>query len=112
MKYGIPTTVGVDEDDGKSALLRWKSFPLPSGSTVKSATITLTVTDSTSGTYNLYALKRDWWEDYATWNSYGPGYNWELPGAQGTSDRGTTVVGTITAPSTGLYTITLNAAGI
>jgi len=79
---------------------------------VKSVTITLNVTDPTSGTYNLYALKRDWWKDYATWNNYGPGYKWEIPGAKGTLDRGTTVLGTITAPSIGKRTITLNAAGI
>src|SRR5205823_2029030 len=36
----------------------------------------------------------------------------EIPGAKGTSDRGTTVVGTITAPTTGPRTISLNAAGI
>ena len=112
MNYGNSTTVWVDGDDGKSALLRWKSFTLPAGSTVTSATITLTVTDSTSGTYNLYALKRDWWQDYASWTSYGPGYSWEVPDAQGTSDREATVVGTVTAPSTGQVTITLNAAGI
>src|SRR5205085_12567106 len=80
------------------------------------------VTAPTSGTYNLYALKRDWWEDQSTWNSYGPGVNWEIPGgpglnweipgAKGTLDRGTTVVGTVTAPATGQRTITLNAAGI
>ena len=112
MNYGSSTTVWVDGDDGKSALLRWKSFTLPAGSTVTSATITLTVTDSTSGTYNLYALKRDWWQDYASWTSYGPGYSWEVPDAQGTSDREATVVGTVTAPATGPVTITLNAAGI
>jgi len=110
--YGSSATLWVEGDTGRPALLRWKNFTVPAGSTVKSATITLNVTDPTSGTYNLYALKRDWWEGYATWNSYGPGYSWEVPGATGTSDRGTTVVGTVTAPATGQVTITLNAAGI
>src|SRR5207249_9785015 len=72
------------------------------------------VTNPTDGTYELDAPKRDWWEDYSSWNSYGPEDedSWEIPGAKGTSDRETTVVGTITAPSTGQVTITLNAAGI
>ena len=110
--FGEEPTLWVEGDNGSLALLRWKSFTIPAGSTVKSATITLNVTDPTTGTYNLYALKRDWWEDYSNWNSYGPGHSWEIPGAKGTSDRGTAVLGTITAPSTGAYTITLNAAGI
>src|SRR3989442_3649630 len=111
--YGpTTTTLWVDGDGGTLALLRWKNLTIPAGSTVLSATITLNVTNPTTGTYNLYALKRDWWQDNATWNSYGPGSNWEIPGAKGTSDRGTTVVGTITAPTTGPRTISLNAAGI
>src|SRR5437764_4896805 len=110
--FGAATTLWVDGAGGSPALLRWKGITIPAGSTVQSATLTLNVTTPTSGTYNLYALKRDWWEDQSNWNSYGPGSNWEIPGAKGTLDRGTTVVGTVTAPATGQRTITLNAAGI
>ena len=112
--FGAATTLWVEGDGGSPALLRWKDITIPAGSTVQSATLTLNVTNPTDGTYELYAPKRDWWEDYSSWNSYGPEDedSWEIPGAKGTSDRETTVVGTITASSTGQVTITLNAAGI
>jgi len=114
--YGAATTLRADGDDGTGkdqyALLRWKDLTIPAGSTVKSVTITVNVTNPTDGTYELYAVERDWWEDFASWNSYGSGSNWAVPGAKGTADRGTAVVGTVTAPSTGQATITLNAAGI
>jgi len=114
--HGNATTLRADGDDGSGkdtyALLRWTSLTIPAGSTVKSATLTLTVTNPTDGTYELYALKRNWSQSQSNWNSYKTGNNWETSGAKGTSDRGTTVVGTVTALSTGQCTITLNAAGI
>ncbi len=114
--HGAATTLRADGDDGSGkdtyALLRWTSLTIPAGSTVKSATLTLTVTNPTDGTYELYALKRDWSQSQSNWNSYKTGDNWETSGAKGASDRGATVVGTVTAPSTGQCTITLNAAGI
>jgi len=114
--YGTATTLRVDGDDGTGkdvyALLRWGSLTIPTGSTVKSVTLTLNVTNPTSGTYELYALKRNWVETGATWNQYASGSNWLIAGAKGTSDRGTTVLGTITAPAIGKRTIILNAAGI
>ena len=114
--YGTATTLRVDGDEGTGkdvyALLRWGSLTIPTGSTVKSVTLTLNVTNPTSGTYELYALKRNWVETGATWNQYASGSNWLIAGAKGTSDRGTTVLGTMTAPAIGKRTITLNAAGI
>jgi len=114
--YGTATTLRVDGDDGTGkdvyALLRWGSLTIPTGSTVKSVTLTLNVTNPTSGTYELYALKRNWVETGATWNQYASGSNWLIAGAKGTADRGTTVLGTVTASSTGKRTIILNAAGI
>src|SRR5207247_10963686 len=92
--------------------LREISVTKPTGREVKSVSITRNVTNPVSGTYELYALKRNWLETGATWNQYASGSNWLIAGAKGTSDRGTTVLGTITAPATGKRTITLNAAGI
>src|SRR5439155_2595322 len=64
--YGTATTLRADGDDGTGkdvyALLRWTSLTIPTGSTVKSVTITLNVTNPTSVTYELYALKRNWVE--------------------------------------------------
>jgi len=110
--FGTATTLWANGAKGKAVLLRWKDLPIPAGSLVKAATLTLNVTTPSNGTYNLHALKHDWTQSQATWNVYSTGHNWEVPGAQGTADRGTTVLGTVAAPSTGQYTITLNASGV
>src|SRR5206468_5147585 len=114
--YGTSGTLWADGDEGggkdRAVLLKWENLNIPAGSTVKAATITLNVTNPSKGTYELYALRRNWVEAEATWNQYAAGQNWQVPGAKGTSDRGSTVLGTVAASSIGQYTITLNAAGI
>jgi len=110
--YGTSTTLWANGADGNVALLKWENLNIPAGSMVKAATLTLNVTLPSNGTYNLHALKHDWTQSQATWNVYSTRHNWEVPGAQGTADRGTTVLGTVAAPSTGQYTITLNASGV
>ena len=57
-------------------------------------------------------MKRNWSESSATWNQYASGSNWATAGANGSTDRGTTVLGTVTASANGAYTINLNTAGI
>ncbi|WP_373231586.1 DNRLRE domain-containing protein [Cohnella sp.] len=116
--YGSITTLLVDGDDpggsgkDKSAILEWDISSIPAGSTIKSASITLHVTDASSGSYELYRMKRNWSQSSSTWNQYSSGYNWEVAGANGTNDRGSTVLGTVTASSTGNYTFNLNSYGI
>src|SRR2546425_1380610 len=110
--YGTSTTLWANGADGNTALLKWENFNIPVGSTVRAATITLNVTNPSKGTYELYALRRNWVEAEATWNQYAAGQSWQVPGAKGTSDRSSTVLGTVAASSIGQYTITLNAAGI
>ena len=101
---------GSGED--KSALIKWDISAIPFGEPVASATITLKIVDPSASTYELYELKRDWVEIQATWNAYRTGSSWETSGAQGALDRGTTVLGTLTADSTGAYQIDLNADGL
>ena len=48
----------------------------------------------------------------ATWNRLSATSTWAKAGAQGANDRGSTVLGTVTAPTIAKVTITLNAAGI
>jgi hypothetical protein len=99
------------EDD--SVLLRWYLGSIPNGSTVTSAKIVLNVTNDTNSTgYDLYELKRAWTEGGASWNQYASGSNWQTPGAEGTDDRGTTVLGTVAPTDTGTYALTLNSAGL
>ena len=48
-----------------AALLRWDISSIPAGVTVKSATITLNITTTSSQTYQLYELKQNWTESGA-----------------------------------------------
>lgn len=116
--YGSAATLLVDGDEpvgstqDTSATLKWDVSSIPAGKTVTSASITLNVVDASTHTYELYEMKRNWSESSATWNQYTTGYNWASAGANGSTDRGTTVLGTISASATGSYTINLNASGI
>ncbi|OAH59240.1 metallophosphoesterase [Domibacillus aminovorans] len=116
--YGNVTTLLVDGDEPSasskdvSSILKWDVSAIPAGITVTSANITLNVVDPSTQTYELYEMKRNWSESSATWNQYASGSNWATAGANGSTDRGTTVLGTITASANGAYTINLNTAGI
>ncbi|KYF51494.1 hypothetical protein BE08_22510 [Sorangium cellulosum] len=112
--FGAATTCEADGDDGsgvdKSCLLKWTVSGIPAGSTVRSASITLEVTDGSSNTYNLYEVKRSWSESAVTWNNATGSTTWATAGAKGSTDRGG-LVGSVTG-GTGSRTITLNAAGV
>ncbi|MFW6125376.1 MAG: DNRLRE domain-containing protein, partial [Pirellulales bacterium] len=55
---------------------------------------------------------RPWEEGEATWNLTAAGEPWASAGAQGGADRGSTVLGTVTATSGGAHTVTLGSAGL
>jgi hypothetical protein len=74
-------------------------------------TLTLVATNASPRTYALYEVKRSWSEASATWLLAATGAPWAVPGARGATDRGTTVLGTITPSTTGARTITLDTAG-
>jgi hypothetical protein len=95
-----------------STLLRWDLSDIPSGALVEGATITINVTDVSNDPYEFYEMKADWQETGATWNSYATGSAWEIPGSFGPSDRGTAVLGAVSAGSLGSHTITLNQQGL
>ncbi|MEI5908616.1 DNRLRE domain-containing protein [Bacillus spongiae] len=116
--FGSEITLLVDGDDpsnsneDKYAILKWDTSTIPSKSDVVSASITIDVTDASSSSFELYELKRDWSEAQVTWEESKNGSNWEVAGADGSSDRGASILGTITANSTGSHTIELNTTGI
>jgi hypothetical protein len=62
--------------------------------------------------YEIYALKRAWSESDATWTKATANTNWQSAGAKSGKDRESTVLGTLSSPSTGSKVVTLNAAGI
>ncbi len=95
--YGSSTEMLIDgSPDDYGTLLKWDVSSIPSGESIQSASITLTAFNNTSDVYEVYEMKRDWVESQATWNEYASGNNWQTSGAQGTNDRGTIVLGTIT----------------
>ena len=110
--YGSAISVSADGSPDQSALLRWDLTGIPRGALVTSASITLNVAAATGDTYEIYQLKRNWSETEATWSRASAAQTWEVAGAQGQSDRGSTVLGTMTSTSAGLKTINLNMFGL
>ncbi|MDA1315174.1 MAG: DNRLRE domain-containing protein [Acidobacteria bacterium] len=116
--FGLSGTLLLDGDDPSgstndlASLILWDLSSIPPGATVDSAEIDIEVFNISSGAYNIYELKRDWFETGATWNVYSPGNAWGTPGASGAGDRGSLVLGTVTAGSLGSYKVILNADGI
>jgi hypothetical protein len=116
--YGSATSLNADGDEpggsgsDTAILLRWDVSSIPPGSTIQSASVTLRVTNASGHDYPLLALGRAWSESGATWREAASGESWQTAGAQGAGDRDATVLGTLSARSTGTNTVTLNAAGL
>lgn len=103
------TTVG----DDRYILLKWDLTALPARCLVLSATIDVTVTNDNRGSsFELYELKRDWTEKDATWKSFAAKSAWQTPGAQGAQDRGSAVLGVLSPPRAGAYTLRLTPEGV
>ena len=114
--YSENPTLYVDGAAGSEmdTLLRWDLTALSPSETIESASITLNVEGlaGTPGPVNLYALDQPWNPDTVTFEQASSGLPWEVPGAHGATDAGTTILGTFDPTSTGEASITLNAAGI
>ena len=116
--FGTSTTLSASGDSptgsGRdvSALLRWDLSSIPAGSTIQSASLTLRITDASSNSYTLFALKRAWSESTATWQQAATGSTWQMAGAKGANDRDAAVLGSIAAAAAGTFTVALNAAGL
>jgi hypothetical protein len=109
--YGSDTKLEIDGSPDESSILYWDLASIPPGSAIQSVDITVNVTNGSSHSYELYELLRPWVEGEVTWNEYALGQNWEVAGADGSGDRGSTVLGTMTGPR-GLTTISLNSDGV
>ncbi len=116
--FGRSATLLADGDDPSgsgndlASLIRWDLSSIPLGSTVHTAEVKIEVFNVSGGVYDIYEMKRDWFETEATWNVYSPGNAWEAPGASGPGDRGSSILGALTAGSLGSYKVILNADGI
>ncbi len=107
---GLMTTLEADADqlsppqtfnDEIFAVLAWNVSSIPSTATVQSVTISFNVTNTSSGTYNLFQTLTSWSENTANWFTFSPL----------STNIGTGILGSFT-PTAGTNVITLNAAGI
>jgi hypothetical protein len=85
---------------------------VPTGATIDSASLTFDIFNSSGSSYEIYALKRAWNESQVTWNQADNANNWQSAGANGSNDRDTQILGTVTATNTGSLTIAFNTAGM
>ena len=110
--YGTGVENELDGSPDEATLLYWDVTAIPAGSTIESVDITFNTTNTSGATYEVYDIKRPWIENEATWSEFATGQSWSIAGADGSLDRGSTVLGAITAPSTGSTTISLNTEGV
>jgi hypothetical protein len=110
--YGTADELELDGDPDESAILFWDLTNIPVGSIIQSVDITVNITNTSGATYEIYDLKQSWIESEATWNDYATGQSWEVAGADGSGDRGSTEFGTIDGDTLGASTVSLNAAGV
>ncbi len=94
---------GVAQDPANSlygeiaGILKWDISSIPNTAAVTSASITINLTNNSSGDYNFLEQTGAWTEGTVTWNDF---------------NFGGTVLGTIPAFASGNTTINLNASGV
>lgn len=94
-------------------LLRWDLSAVPPGSRIRSASISLYVTEPSHGfAFYLYEAGRVWTETEATWRLASAGAPWRLPGSIGSPERWGLPSGSLTPLVRGEYTAELNETGI
>jgi len=95
-----------------SSVLRFDLGSIPPGSTISSATLTINVTNTSTGSgFAFYQALRAWKESEATWLSAQSGVPWSTAGARG-ADRGPVVAPVPANAPAGKLALTLNAAGL
>ena len=115
---GTATTLLLDGDDPPgsgsdlSTVLRFDTSSIPAGATVVDASVRFRATDPSASVYRAYPLLRSWTETVTTWTTAATGVPWATAGATGATDRGSTAVGVLSAPSLGRVTLALDANGI
>ncbi|SEU37185.1 DUF3616 domain-containing protein [Stigmatella erecta] len=93
-------------------LLQWDVSSIPAQAIVRSASISVTVSDKADQSYGFYELTRAWNEGQVTWEKADSSHAWASKGADGSGDRNTLSLGAVKASSTGTFTVALNASGL
>ena len=109
---GTAKRLEVDGNPDMAALLRWNISQIPVGAEIQSASISVNILDTSSDLFHLYELRQPWNEGTASYNEFDTARPWQTAGVQGTNDRGSTVLGTLTGATAGRATIELNTAGV
>lgn len=106
--YGNAATFDFGEDNTATnfiarSLIQFDLSSIPAGSTINTATLTLTLSSagsfrsSNNRTARIYRMLRPWVELESTWNIAATGVNWGTAGASNTtSDRESTDIGSTT----------------
>ncbi|MFT4605122.1 MAG: PKD repeat protein [Rhodothermales bacterium] len=110
--FGAVDNMEIDGSPELGVLLRWDTSEVPTGVTVLSASISLSVFDSSPDTYEMYGLLRSWSETEANWLNATATTPWAKTGADGLADHDNPVVGLIHSQYTGRRTFQLNENGI
>jgi PKD repeat protein/murein DD-endopeptidase MepM/ murein hydrolase activator NlpD len=115
--YGGAATLQVDgsEPSGSSTdmniVVSWDVSDIPPAVTVEAASMTLNVTNISSGSYSCFELLSPWDEASVTWGDAAAGTPWSGPGASGV-DRGTDAVCLVSASATGPLIVDFTTDGL
>ena len=110
VNFGGSTKLELDGNPDQVTLLKWDVSGIPPGAVVDSASVTVNVINTSLAEFEFYEALVAWNEQNATFEQAGIGQPWQLPGAAGAADRGSEILGSITAPAPGFVTVDLNAA--
>ncbi|HYE97415.1 MAG TPA: DNRLRE domain-containing protein, partial [Planctomycetota bacterium] len=115
--FGRDAEVDVDghEPGGKAnwALLRWDLTGIPATALVRSAVLTLTVSDAAPDMgYDVFEARRPWTEGEATWKQAATGRPWRAGGGRSTADRGAELLATVVPREPGEMHVLLGDAGL
>jgi predicted phosphodiesterase len=105
-------TLGIDGKPDRAGLFKWDISEIPVESTVTSAVLALEVSNISTGTYELYAMNRDWSDAEATWNNASALIPWEIAGAKGSTDVSSEVLGSVLGNTIGRHYIVFNEQGL
>ena len=102
--YGTVTALRADGSDGAAgrqiALMRWNVASIPTNASIVDASLTLDILNTSTGTFDVYAMT-------AAWNEAGANWNNTLP----TSNQGI-LIGSFTPSTLGSHTLTLTGSGL
>ena len=110
--FGADPNMEVDGDPDYGTLMRWDLSGIPAGAIVTDASLSLQITNLSGDAYPLYAMTRDWDEATATWEEASTGIPWHAPGASGSNDHATDVLGEIRPTLSGRRTLMFTDAGV